>query len=235
MSRRRRKILVTGAHGFIGRRLVARLADAPQFPEAQIIACDVVEPTLSLPGVENVAGDLTDPGFVARIVENSPDLVFHLASILGGAAEANYDLARRVNVESTLSLFEALRHRESPPRVVFSSSIAVFGPPLPERIDDRTPPFPTMVYGGHKRMMEVALEQFSARGWIDGIAIRLPGIVARADADARLRSAFINTIFHAVAKGEDMVLPVPPEGTTWMISIPASIEAFVHAALIPSD
>jgi len=235
MSPSARTILVTGANGFIGRRLVARLAGDPHFAEARITACDIVEPALSPPRVERVAGDLTDPRFLARIVEDAPDLVFHLASILGGAAEAHYDLARRVNVDSTLSLFEALRRPDSPPRVVFASSIAVFGPPLPERIDDGTHPFPTMVYGAHKRMMEIALEQFSARGWIDGIAIRLPGIVARADADARQRAAFINRVFHAVAKGEDMVLPVTPEGTTWMISVPACIDSFVRAALVPSD
>ena len=108
------------------------------------------------------------------------DVVFHLAGILGGAAEANYDLARRVNVDATLSLFEALRNADHPARVVFASSIAVFGEPLPERVDDDTIPFPTMTYGAQKLMMENALAQFSVRGWVDGLALRLPGIVARA-------------------------------------------------------
>ena len=97
MSPSARTILVTGANGFIGRRLVARLAGDPHFAEARITACDIVEPALSPPRVERVAGDLTDPRFLARIVEHAPDLVFHLASILGGAAEAHYDLARAYN------------------------------------------------------------------------------------------------------------------------------------------
>ena len=232
MSGARRHILVTGANGFIGRKLVDRLVADPRFADARITACDISPADHSDGRVERVVGDLSDAGILAKLTGDRPDIVFHLASILGGAAEADYALARRVNIEATLSLFEALRHPEAPPRVVFASSIAVFGPPLPKRIDDATQPFPTMVYGAHKRMMEIALEQFSARRWIDGVAIRLPGIVARADADARQRAAFLNLVFHAVAKGEDMVLPVTPEGTTWMISVPACIDAFVHAALI---
>ena len=235
MSTGAHKILVTGANGFIGRRLMARLAEDPHFADAQITACDVTAPTLSSPRVESIVGDLADNDFLARVTEPAPDLVFHLASILSGAAEANYDLARRVNLEATLSLFEALRHPDAPPRVVFSSSKAVFGPPFPDRVNDMTQPFPAMVYGAHKRMMEIALEHFSARGWIDGIAIRLPGIFPRADADARQRAAFISQIFYAVARGEDVVLPVTPDGTTWMISMPACIDAFVHAALVPPE
>jgi nucleoside-diphosphate-sugar epimerase len=140
-----------------------------------------------------------------------------------------------VNLDATLNLLEMLRDPDRPPRVIFASSIAVFGPPLPDLIDDDTTPLPTMNYGAQKQMIEVAVEQFSARGWIDGLAIRLPGIVARTDADVRLKSAFLNTMFYDFREGRNIVLPVGPDGTTWLISAPACIEAFLHAAHLSPD
>ena len=236
MTTAARHVVVTGAGGFIGAKLARRLLDAPAFANDRITLGD-----LSLAGLPNhprarrVEGDFGDAGVRDRLLDGRADIVFHLAGILGGAAEADYDLARRVNVDATLSLLEALRSSAAPPRVVFASSIAVFGPGAPDRIDDDTPPNPTMVYGAQKRMIEVVLEQFSARGWIDGLAIRLPGIVARPGADARLKTAFLNAMFHAYAAGDDITLPVSPEGTTWMISVPACIDAFVHAGLLSAD
>lgn len=226
-------ILVTGAGGFIGTRLVRRLLADERFGQARLVLNDRRLDGIDDPRVTRIEGDLAEPEVLARLVDDRPSHVFHLAGILGGAAEADPELARRANVDASLSLLSALRRDDNPARVVFASSIAVFGPPLPSAIDDATMPYPTMLYGAHKRMIEVAVEQASARGWIDGVAIRLPGIVARRDADGRLKSAFINAIFHAVANGEDYVLPVTPEGTTWLISVPACVAAFVHAALVP--
>jgi nucleoside-diphosphate-sugar epimerase len=153
-----------------------------------------------------------------------------LAGVLGGAAEAHYALSRKVNLDSTLNLLESLRDEARPPRLIFASSIAVFGPPLPQAIDDDTLPMPVMHYGGQKRMIEVALEQLSAHGWIDGIALRLPGIIARADASSGLKSAFLNTLFYDYAAGKDFTLPVSAEGTVWLLSVGACVQAFVHAA-----
>lgn len=233
MSHAPARVLVTGANGFIGRRLVHRLRDEPRFADARFVLNDLRLDPIDDPRVTLVEGDFSQASVLASMVDGRISHAFHLAGILGGAAEADPALARRINVDATLSLFDALRRDADPVRLVFASSIAVFGPPLPAAIDDDTLPLPTMLYGAQKRMMEVALEQFSARGWVDGIAIRLPGIVARRDADARLKSAFLSAIFHAVARGEDYVLPVPPEGTTWLISVPACVDAFVHAALAP--
>ena len=162
-----------------------------------------------------------------------PAIVIHLAGILGGAAEADYALSRRVNVDATLSLMEALRDEAAPPRFIFASSIAVFGPPLNAPVDDETVPYPLMTYGAQKRMIEIAIEQFSARGWIDGIALRLPGIVARPGADERLKSAFLNRMFFAFAAGDDIELPVSAAGSTWLLSVSACVDALVHAALLP--
>lgn len=228
-------VLVTGAGGFIGARLVQRLLTDARFAGARFVLSDLRLSAADDPRVVVVEGDLANPEIMARLVDGRPSHVLHLAGVLGRAAETDPGLARRVNIDATLALLEALRREGNAPRLVFASSIAVFGPPLPAAVDDTTTPYPTMLYGAHKRMMEVAVEQASARGWIDGIAIRLPGIVARRDADSRLKSAFLNAIFYAVASGDDYILPVTPQGTTWLISVPACVEAFVHAALVPGD
>ncbi|MEH3106455.1 MAG: NAD-dependent epimerase/dehydratase family protein [Sphingomonas fennica] len=230
-----RHVVVTGAGGFIGRKLVAALLAADDMADCRFTLLDLKADGIAHdPRARAIEGDFGDPETLARAIDGRADIVLHLAGILGGTAEAHYDLSRRINVDATLTLFEAVRDAARPPRVVFASSIAVFGPDLPDRVDDDTLPQPTMTYGAQKRMMEVALEQFSARGWIDGLAIRLPGIVARPDADARLKSAFLNTMFHDYAAGRDIVLPVSGDGTTWLISVPACVAAFLHAARLPA-
>lgn len=236
MSADSRHVVVTGASGYIGGRLAARLLTEPAFVDARFTFTDIVAPQFAAdPRVRLLAADLTRDEDRATIIDGRVDILFHLAGILGGAAEANYELSRQVNVDATLSLLERVRDAEAPPRVVFASSIAVFGPPLPDRVDDDTLPLPTMVYGAQKRMIEILVEQFSARGWIEGLALRLPGIVARADADKRMKAAFLNSVFFDYADGKDIVLPVSSHGTSWLISVEACVAAFVHAAMLPGD
>lgn len=229
-------ILVTGSGGFIGFRLVERLLDDPRFERARFTLVDLAIPhPPSDPRVRVVVGDIADPQLRQDAINGRADIAFHLAGVLGGAAEVNYPLSRQINIDATLSLFEELRDEAQPPRVVFASSIAVFGTTIPDLITDDTIPTPSMVYGAQKLMMEIALEQFSNRGSLDGLAIRLPGIVARPGADARLKSAFLNNVFYAYAQGEDFLLPVSADGTSWLISVPACVDAFVHAATLPNE
>jgi D-erythronate 2-dehydrogenase len=230
MSNKARHVIVTGAGGFIGQRLADALLRDVRFQDVRLTLVDLVLAGRAANSrVRQLQGDISDSAVRAEAIDTGADLVFHLAGVLGGAAEANYPLSRRINVDATLSLFEELRCDASPPRVIFASSIAVFGTAMPQIIDDQTMPSPSMVYGAQKLMMEVALPQFSLRGWIDGLAIRLPGIVARPGADARLKSAFLNNIFFAFAKGQDFAMPVSPEGTTWLISVSNCVSAFLHA------
>ncbi|MGN6206617.1 NAD-dependent epimerase/dehydratase family protein [Humibacter sp.] len=237
MARVPHSVLITGAAGFVGERLVRRMLADERFATTRFTVADVsvADPHGALaadPRVNVVEGDLCEPEVLAAAIAEHPDAVAHLAGVLGGAAERDHALARRVNVDATLNLLEALRDAPGVPRVVYASSIAVFGPPLPERIDDDTRPEPVMTYGAQKLMIEAVIGQFSARGWIDGLALRLPGIVARPDADIRLRSAFLSTLFTACAAGDDFVVPAPESGTSWLLSVPACIDAIVHGVLL---
>ena len=228
-----RHVVVTGAGGFVGGLLVARLLADPAFSDARITVNDLALGAYP-PRVRAVPGDFGDAGVRAALLEGGCDLLYHLGGVLGGAAEADPALARRVNIDATLDLFEAVRNDTAPPRVVFASSIAVFSAPWPAHVDDDTRPNPTMVYGAQKAMIEIAVEQMSARGQIDGLALRLPGIVVKPGADARMKSAFLNRVFEVFGEGIDLTLPVSPDGTTWLLSMSACVDALVHAgALAP--
>ena len=228
-------VVVTGAAGFVGSRLVSRLLEEPAFAEARFSLNDRALDPPTDPRVRIVPGDFADPAVRAALIDGRADIVYHLGGVLGGAAESQPSLARAVNVDATLSLFEALQDPANPPRIVFASSIAVFGAPLPAHIDDATLPHPTMLYGAQKAMMELALAQASARGWIDGLALRLPGIVVKPNADARMKSAFINRVFEVHAAGDDLVMPVSADGTTWLLSVAACVDALVHGGRITTD
>jgi D-erythronate 2-dehydrogenase len=228
------KIVVIGARGFVGQRLCDLLMADDKISELVAIDQIPVTPSSADPRLRQFAGDFADKAlFDAEIAGAST--VYMLASILGGAAEANYALARRVNVDSTLSLIEALRDHNPETRLVFASTVAVYSKPLPNPVTDSTPTGPTMVYGAHKLMMETAISNFAARGWLDGVSLRLSGVMARDGADARQKSAFMSLLFYAVMRGEDIVLPVNPEGQTWLTSVSAAARNFAHAGELAAD
>ena len=125
------------------------------------------------------AGDLSDAATQQSALAGGVDVLYHLASIPGGLSERNYELSRKVNIDSVFDLLEAIRNPDAPPRVVFTSTIAVYGAPMPDHIDDLTPLHPTLTYGVHKLVLEGVISDFTRKGWIDGRTVRLPGIVAR--------------------------------------------------------
>jgi nucleoside-diphosphate-sugar epimerase len=210
------RIAVTGAAGFVGRAVVARLRQ----DGIETVAID------RLPGDGILAGDLSDSAFRREALANTKATI-HLAAVPGGAAEADYALSRRINLDLTLALME-----EAQGRFIYASSIAVFGAPSPEPIDDDTPPRPALTYGAHKLMSEVALANLKRLGRLDGIALRLPGIVARPRAASGLKSAFMSDVFHALAAGEAITLPVSPQATMWMLSAQAVAEALIQAVTV---
>ena len=228
------KTVIVGAGGFVGSRLAGvMLAETPGLEELVLID-HVPASGYQDPRVTTFTGDFSDPALM-ELAFDGADSVILLAAILGGAAEANYALARKVNVDATLNLFEHLRDRSPRTRVVFASTIAVYGKPMPEIVTDETPTGPAMVYGAQKLMMEVALSNFSTRGWLDGLSLRPSGVMARDGADARLKSAFMSRVFFAVMRGEDIILPVHPHSRTWLTSVDAVARNFAHGATLAPE
>jgi D-erythronate 2-dehydrogenase len=224
------KVAVIGAGGFVGSRVAGILAGDSAIELSLLDRLAFPHP--EGPRVKAVVGDFADPAVRQKALDGANKVIL-LAAILGGAAEANYALARRVNVDATLGLFEFLRERAPGTRLVFASTIAVYSEPLPDPVTDATALGPTMVYGAQKLMMEVALSNFAVRGWFDGVSLRPSGVMARDGADAALKTAFMSRLFWCVKRGEDIVLPVAPESRTWLTSIETVARNFIHAAMLP--
>ena len=229
-------ILITGAAGMIGRKLTDRLlaeAAINSRPVTKLTLHDVVAPdaaptpdTTILP----VAGDISDPLVAARLVAERPDIVIHLAAIVSGEAEADFDKGYAVNLDGTRQLFDAIRTAEYFPRVIFASSIAVFGAPFPETIPDAFHLTPLTSYGTQKAISELLLSDYSRRGIFDGVGLRLPTICVRPGAPNKAASGFFSNIIREPLKGEEAVLPVPEEVRHWFASPRAAVGFFMHAA-----
>jgi len=228
------RVLVTGAGGFIGRVLVERLAADPRFGAGALTLVDV-KMSHAPAGAACISGDLSQPAILAEAVGGAPHVVFHLASLPGGGAEADPAASRRVNLEASLALFEALAGQGRASRVICVSSIAVFGAPLPDQVDDDTPPRPAMTYGAHKLMTEIALADWVRRGGLKGTALRLPGIVARPKSAGGFKSAYLSDVFHAMAAGEPFEAPVGPDATAWLMSAGCCADNLIAAVDAPPN
>lgn len=218
------KILVTGAGGFVGRHVAQMLVrDGHACTGIDTAAGDGVD------GIDMVAGDLADAAIRARALKDGCDVIVHLATVPGGAAEADPVASRRINVDAMYDLMIEASALRPGLRLVYASSIAVYGDPLPAHVDDATPLSPRMIYGGHKAMMEDAVVLFSNRGAIDGVTVRLPGILARPKGPSGLKSAFMSNLFHALRAGEPFLCPVSAEGMIWVQSLDQVVANLVHA------
>jgi nucleoside-diphosphate-sugar epimerase len=232
------RVLVTGAGGFIGRVLVRRLLQEGLNGESvtQVIAADLALESLPVDArVQAVHGSIADAGVLERALTQPVDAVFHLASVPGGAAEKNPELGRRVNLDATLHLLDLLRVQGSAPRLVFASTIAVYGEALPPVVDEHSPTAPALSYGAHKLAGEVLIADAARRGWVQACSVRLPGVVARPGDGAGLISAFMSQLFWKLRAGEHIVLPVSAEGAAWWISAGACVDNLLHAACIATE
>ena len=221
-----KKILIIGAAGMIGRKLSARLA---KDGAGQLILHDVVPFAGS-----SAVSDLSMPGEAEKLVASRPDVIFHLAAIVSGEAEADFEKGYRINLDGTRRLFEAVRKVGNgyKPRMVFASSIAVFGAPFPEAIGDEFLNAPLTSYGTQKAIGERLLSDYSRRGFFDGIGIRLPTICVRPGKPNKAASGFFSGILREPLSGQEAVLPVPESVRHWFASPRAAIEFLLHAASI---
>ncbi len=226
-------VLITGAAGMIGRKLVARLlADGEVAGQSidQLHLVDVVEPVCGDPSVTTEALDLTAKGSAEAVAARHADVVFHLAGVVSGEAEIDLDKGLSVNLDGTRALFDALRAEPTAPRVVFTSSIAVFGAPFPDVIGDDFHLTPLTSYGAQKAMAELLLADYTRRGLIDGVGIRLPTISVRPGAPNAAASGFFSGIIREPLAGLEAKLPVSRDVVHTHASPRSAINYLVHAA-----
>ncbi|CAH1664448.1 D-erythronate dehydrogenase [Chelatococcus asaccharovorans] len=234
------RILILGAAGMVGRKLTAQLVTDGHLgnkPIDTLTLVDVVEPELP----EGFSGkgaamalDIAGPGMVETLIAQRPDVVFHLAAIVSGEAETDFDKGYRINLDGTRALFDAIRleGRDGSyyPRVVFTSSIAVFGAPFPEVIPDDFLTAPLTSYGTQKAIGELLLADYSRRGFFDGIGIRLPTICIRPGRPNKAASGFFSNILREPLVGQEAILPVSEDVTHWHASPRAAVGFLIHAA-----
>ena len=220
-----KRALIIGAAGMIGRKLVARLRQEG----VELLLHDVVPFEGS-----SAVSDLSQPGEAEKLVAKRPELIFHLAAIVSGEAEADFEKGYRVNLDGTRRLYEAVRKVGDgyKPRLVFASSIAVFGAPFPDAIGDEFLSAPLTSYGTQKAIGELLLSDYSRRGFFDGIGIRLPTICVRPGKPNKAASGFFSGILREPLNGQQAVLPVPDTVRHWFASPRAAISFLIHASNI---
>ena len=222
-------ILLTGAGGFVGRRVLAGLvAKGITVTAVDRTPCPFDKGHLPVTWIE---GDLSDPDCVERAIANVPNGIIHLASLPGGAAEADPLLSFEVNVAASLRLAQRAAEVRRGLPFVFASSIAVIGSELPESgVNDDTPLRPDLVYGVHKLMVECGLTAMARRGELRSLSLRLPGIVARPNVPSQLKSAFLSDVFHALRANQQISVPVSPSAHSWLMSVDQCVDCILHGA-----
>jgi nucleoside-diphosphate-sugar epimerase len=227
-------VLVTGAAGFLGRRVITALlrntGDLPQV--ARIVAADTVPCPIADPRIDSRIGTILEPDHIRSIVEDHVDVVFHLAAVLSGQSESDFDLGMRVNVDATRHLLEACRALRRPPRFVFSSTVAVFGGDLPEVVPEDRALGPRSSYGAAKAIAELLVSEYSRRGFIDGISCRLATVTVRAGAPNSALSSFVSGIIREPLAGIDAICPVPLDTRLWISSPGVVTRNLLHAARV---
>jgi D-erythronate 2-dehydrogenase len=235
-------ILILGGGGMVGQKLAARLAKDGAVGGRAIVKLtlhDVVapKPPAAAPfPVETLTSDFAAPGEAERLIETRPDLIFHLAAIVSGEAEADFEKGDRINLDGTRFLFDAIRKAEEyTPRVVFTSSIAVFGAPFPDAIYDEFHHTPLTSYGAQKGICELLLADYSRKGFLDGVGIRLPTICVRPGAPNKAASGFFSNIIREPLAGKEAVLPVEESVMHWHASPRSAVGFLMHAASLSRD
>ena len=215
------RILVTGAAGYIGSALVRALKGH------DVIATDQSAPA-------DIIGNLAYPKFARSLVTRELDAVLHLASLVSGGAEQNFELGTKVNLDATRDLLEACRLAGHCPKFVFASSIAVYGGALPDPVTDDTPPSPRISYGAQKLVCEILIDDYSRRGYVDGCSLRLPTVMVRPGGPNTAVSGWASGIIREPLAGRDYVCPVRPDTKMACISLGKVVQSLMHAIQTPA-
>lgn len=227
------QIIITGGGGFLGQKLARALLHS-SLPFSELLLVDIqAPPALADPRVRCLQADLTAPGVAESLISERTTVVYHLAAIVSSHAEQDFDLGWQVNLDTTRSLLEACRHARPGIRFVFTSSLAVYGGPLPELVNDGTALTPTSSYGSQKAMGELLVNDYSRKGYVDGLALRLPTICVRPGKPNRAASSFVSSIIREPLQGESAICPVSPELRLWLSSPATVVANFLLAATLP--
>lgn len=238
------QVVVTGGAGFIGRRLVRQLLQQgtllgldgrPRSIERITIVDAVAADDLTDPRVEHVVGDISDAGVVSGAINAGTSSVFHLAAVVSGMAEADFALGMRINVDASRLILEACRHAGHGPRLVFASSVAVYGGAPSDTMTDSTAPTPRTSYGTQKAMVELLINDYSRRGFVDGRVLRLPTISVRPGRPNAAASSFASGIIREPLNGEPAVCPVDPDTTLLLLSPSGVVGCMIHGHDLPAD
>jgi len=237
------KVVITGGNGFLGQKLAARLLNdglprhgTEAAPVTRLVLTDIqpAATTLDDDRVETVVTDISVAGEAERLIGNDTDAVFHLAAVVSGQAETDFDIGIRVNMHGTEMLLAACRSAGNQPTFVYASSCAVYGGAMPDVLDDTTLPYPQSSYGAQKLIGEVLLTDYSRKGFINGFSLRLPTVVVRPGKPNAAASSFASGIIREPLNGESTVCPVSHDTPLWLTS-PSSVSANLrHAAGLDS-
>ena len=228
------RIVITGGCGFLGRRVALKLLERDDVDA--LVLFDNAAPALPLPEdkrVRLVTGDIADREIVRRAISPGTTSVFHLAAVVSGQAEADTDLGYRVNLDGTRAVLDACRALGTCPRLVFASSLAVYGGELPAAVGDGTPLTPQSSYGTQKAIGELLVNDYSRKGFVDGRAVRLPTVVVRPGLPNRAASTFASSIIREPLSGREAICPVSPDTVMALASPRRIVEGLLRAHDLP--
>ncbi len=235
-------ILIIGAAGMLGQKLVQRLATGATVLGRAVTRLTRHDAVLCLPPpdtaypVDTLMGDIAGAAEAGVLVQEKPDVIFHLAAIVSGEAEEDFDKGYRINLDGTRYLLDAIRAIPGyRPRLVFTSSIAVFGQPFPDAIDDTFFTTPLTSYGTQKAMCELLISDYTRRGFVDGLALRMPTVCVRPGKPNKAASGFFSNIIREPLVGKEAVLPVDDTVRHWHVSPRSAISQLLHAASLDTN
>ena len=231
-------VLITGGAGFLGVKLAKKLldrgtlagSDGKQHTLSRIVLLDqVAAQGFTDPRIVSMTGDVADAASVARALTPSIQTVFHLAAVVSGEAESDFDLGMRINLDATRILLEQARRNGNKPRFVFTSSVAVFGGDLPAKVLDTTPATPQGSYGAQKAMCELMVTDYARKGFVDGRSVRLPTVSVRPGKANKAASSFASGIIREPLNGVAAICPVPANTRMWVLSPRSTVNNLIHA------